>query len=395
MKTSTVGTRKGADGFFTSTIPFDRATIRRQDARKTEFVRLFWIGLRNLCRSGRFAQFGIQSVQELKQLVTLNATAPPVAIHDPLQQEEIRQIRFQNGVLSDRTWAEEVGLDYDVQKQQGAKPQAKGGAVPQTPETPSTPVMEGGEGSGRYEKGSGLGKRTQTTAPTHGNIESLVDEVRANPHKDHTGKRTDFAFVDDSAAHKLRTATGIKEISGDYVHSLSGGIVAHVFNEHGEEFRKGQLPVTKQDLAFLPNVIHNPTEVHYLGADNAGRDKIAFVKKINGHILVVEEVHPRHGTIEVHSVQKFSADSYKSGFSGIAKAPKTNLNESTISDTARTGTSKTLPIANRAFTADEGNGTSPIIERSSEKVKRSAISAALESVQTTEEARAILQQLYP
>lgn len=96
--------------------PFVRATERRQGKFKGEFSRLMWIALGHLTRRRRFRQFGIHTILELKQQVQLKVEAPAVAIENKVDEEIVRKIRKEAHILSGRTWAGQVGLDYDIEQ---------------------------------------------------------------------------------------------------------------------------------------------------------------------------------------------------------------------------------------------------------------------------------------
>lgn len=104
--------------------PFDRATQARQGFYKTPFERAHWMALGIRCRRGQFARFGIYTLDQLQAAVKINVTAPTVAVQDSEKEESIRERRKKAGVLSARTWADQVGLDYDAEVKNGAKEDA-------------------------------------------------------------------------------------------------------------------------------------------------------------------------------------------------------------------------------------------------------------------------------
>lgn len=106
--------------------PFDRATKRRQAFYERHFTAAFWAALGIYCRQGRFTEYGINTVSELKQIVEVTTEAPGVAVQDDAAQEVIRETRFRNGILSRRTWAAQADLDFDNEVAEGAKPEEVG-----------------------------------------------------------------------------------------------------------------------------------------------------------------------------------------------------------------------------------------------------------------------------
>ena len=77
--------------------PFDRASQRRQMTFKNVFGKVHWKALDICCKAGKFRQYGIESLPELKQLVDINIEAPPAAVQDKLQAEQIAKLRADGG----------------------------------------------------------------------------------------------------------------------------------------------------------------------------------------------------------------------------------------------------------------------------------------------------------
>jgi hypothetical protein len=102
--------------------PFDRATQARQQPQVKMFTKAHWMALDIHCRRGRFRRFGINTVTELKAAVNLHVTPPTVSVQDPVKAEEIRDKQQAAGILSPRTRAGQVDLDYDAEVDSGAKP---------------------------------------------------------------------------------------------------------------------------------------------------------------------------------------------------------------------------------------------------------------------------------
>lgn len=119
--------------------PFDRASRRRQCKYKRPFAAMLWIGLGHLIRRGRFRQFGIGTLTELKREVQLQVTAPGVAIANQAEEENIRAIRADRGILSKKTWSGQVDLDYDVEQ---ANLREEPRQEPEPPPSPIAAAME-------------------------------------------------------------------------------------------------------------------------------------------------------------------------------------------------------------------------------------------------------------
>lgn len=97
--------------------PFDRASQRRQATFKSVFGKVHWKALDICCKAGKFRQYGIEKLSDLKQVIDLNIEAPPAAVQDKLQTEEIAKLRSDGGILSKRTWATQSGLNYDDEQE--------------------------------------------------------------------------------------------------------------------------------------------------------------------------------------------------------------------------------------------------------------------------------------
>lgn len=126
--------------------PFVKATERRQRKYKGEFSRVLWIALGHLVRRGRFRQFGIHTLSELKQQVQLKVEAPAVAIADQEADERIREIRQRAGILSKKTWAAQVDLDYEVEQANIAtEPKPEPSLLPDGTPNPAAGQQGGGQ----------------------------------------------------------------------------------------------------------------------------------------------------------------------------------------------------------------------------------------------------------
>ncbi len=96
--------------------PFDRATQRRQAFYKRHFEDVIWKCLAVYVRRGRFMSLGIGTLSDLKREVQLKIDAPPAAIQDKVQEEEIRDKQQAAGILSKKTRSALSDLDYDIEQ---------------------------------------------------------------------------------------------------------------------------------------------------------------------------------------------------------------------------------------------------------------------------------------
>lgn len=73
------------------------------------------------------------------------------------------------------------------------------------------------------------------------------------------------------------------------------------------EASRGQLPLTAEDWAAIPDVLSAPDRVAYVERTRQGRDGIGYWKQINGHLLYVEEVRTGRRSLTAVTMRKFSS----------------------------------------------------------------------------------------
>jgi hypothetical protein len=95
-----------------------------------------------------------------------------------------------------------------------------------------------------------------------------------------------YAPVDSTEADRIQAATGL-DVRG-YFHSIGGYEILHVLKKHGEG-NGDPRPITKEDFERLYEVITTADEIVDEGLTNTGLPGITYKKRINGHIVVVEE----------------------------------------------------------------------------------------------------------
>lgn len=152
-------------------------------------------------------------------------------------------------------------------------------------------------------------------------LEELVEEAafaNANPYHDARGRFTskanaisevvtaaqdpnvneavieDYHAVTQSEALKLQKATGL-DLAG-YTHSLDNYSVKHILKVHGDgstEALRGQLPVTAQDFAHLPEIVSKWDKVEHVGQTKQGREALQYTKTIGDTMYLVEEVRTK------------------------------------------------------------------------------------------------------
>ena len=120
----------------------------------------------------------------------------------------------------------------------------------------------------------------------------------------------DYARVSPEEAKRISEATGL-DITDRYVHTLVGSAITHVENRHGvgNEQRQDQLPITEADIERIPEIIRTADEIR-LGTDKTSgnlNDTIVYQKRINGHVLIVEEVRKGRKKLAFHTMRKAKA----------------------------------------------------------------------------------------
>lgn len=114
-----------SNGNYSSTLvaeaPFTKSTEAMQAIECCDRRELIWKVLDKACQLGRFRRFGIESVDQLRSVVDVEVTLPPVAVRNRVEDAQVAEIEKRNGVLSAQTWAEDAGRDYAEEINRGAR----------------------------------------------------------------------------------------------------------------------------------------------------------------------------------------------------------------------------------------------------------------------------------
>jgi leucyl-tRNA synthetase len=137
--------------------------------------------------------------------------------------------------------------------------------------------------------------------------------------------RVAFGEITAELAQKISTATGL-DLQG-YVHVLDNYAVRHARKEHsdlGAERRRGQDPVDDATFLLIPWVVLEPDAIEYAGKSSTGLDVVRFKKRVNGLLVVVEEVRAGKNLLAVITVYKVKA---AAGNAAIGALPGTSQDD--------------------------------------------------------------------
>jgi hypothetical protein len=176
----------------------------------------------------------------------------------------------------------------------------------------------------RVESGE-IGARGPTRAPRGSDTEidarmdarvgpvgRLADRIRdfVVRARDVVGETVRFKIGDVTKenAAMVRAATGL-DISG-YVREIDNSAIRHAFNQHGpsKETRGGQVPITAEDMAMIPEIVRNPDGIRHGGKSKIGRDVIVYKKNVGAMMFYVEEVRTGRKTVALQTFYKYPSN---------------------------------------------------------------------------------------
>ena len=102
--------------------------------------------------------------------------------------------------------------------------------------------------------------------------------------------KTYLGIVNHKVSKKIKNLTGI-DVEGKN-HIIFDYDIRHMIKEHGNpmiEKQKGQLPITKEDIKKIPDIISNPTKI-IKGKNNKVGEGIRYIKKYNNHTIIIVEI---------------------------------------------------------------------------------------------------------
>lgn len=101
--------------------PFQLSIMAKQHRYECEYRQILWKVVHLAFLASRF-RGKASSFADIKRQVEIGIEAPSTETTKKLEEEQIRAIRSQAGILSRQTWAAQADLDFDVEVEQGASP---------------------------------------------------------------------------------------------------------------------------------------------------------------------------------------------------------------------------------------------------------------------------------
>lgn len=150
-----------------------------------------------------------------------------------------------------------------------------------------------------------------------------------------------YAVVDHIQAEAIENATGL-DVRG-FTHVLDTPAIRHILAEHGNETRMGQMLVMAADFQSLTEVVTTPDKIEAGGKSRQGLDTLRLQKRVNGHVIVLEEVRTKRRRLVPKTMYKYSAENI-TPVGKITEAASRRSDASVASATeAPLSTTETLP----------------------------------------------------
>ncbi|MFH1743376.1 MAG: hypothetical protein ABIH23_30590 [bacterium] len=136
-------------------------------------------------------------------------------------------------------------------------------------------------------------------------IRSKILELTDLPRQETGDHWVDYRRVDDQESERIKAATGL-EVTG-FIHMIDKSAVNHILNKHGpgNETRGGSIPVTREDIARIPEITATADSIVYEGKSKRLRlEVIRYRKRENGITFVVVEVRNGRRKLAVITMYK-------------------------------------------------------------------------------------------
>lgn len=122
-----------------------------------------------------------------------------------------------------------------------------------------------------------------------GTMGELVDLALSR--KDGNKTFLDIGPVPEALVQRLRDEAGIDAAGWSFV--IDEAAVRHIFKQHGDaqtEAARGQVTITKGDLAHLADVVAHPDSIERAQEQKDGMGTVIFKKKIDDNYVYVQEL---------------------------------------------------------------------------------------------------------
>ena len=129
------------------------------------------------------------------------------------------------------------------------------------------------------------------------------EEAKALWHEPDSGNTNKAIFWTDLES----PLTEILPATAGYSHSVSVDMVRHVKEQHGVgEGLRGQLPLTEEDLARIPDIITSPDGMRTDFKSRQGAQRVAYVKQTgDGILFYMEEMSRKKKDMRGISMRKY------------------------------------------------------------------------------------------
>jgi hypothetical protein len=114
-----------------------------------------------------------------------------------------------------------------------------------------------------------------------------------------------YRVVDFEEATRLRESAGI-EAEG-YTHIVDASAVRHILRQYRREPRTGQLSVSNDDIARVPEIVAKPDTIESAGKNKRGMEGIRYRKRVNDYIFIVEEMRVGRKHLAASTMFKYPA----------------------------------------------------------------------------------------
>lgn len=152
-------------------------------------------------------------------------------------------------------------------------------------------------------------------------IEEFINQVLSSG--DNVRRSMSLWKVSHEEAVMLKQKTGL-DVEG-YDHTIDSYSMRHIFEKHGKastEEPHGQIPVAREDVLMIPEIIANPDSIEYAGKTRIGADSITYQKRCNGTVYYVEELRTGRKELAAKSMYK------KRAATDVPSVPQSGIGES-------------------------------------------------------------------